>query len=961
MEPPDTRQVEKMQTDIAETHGNHSDEGETEWAPSDAFIHDMEALNSPPSEKSRYTHPTPEGKFMTELWKAPTGNGPLAHSCIQTNPFLRVEYEDIPFTTTSPKYQIREKLCVGGTPSYHGKFQELKLPYGFAGMPPLLIAVINDNICQAKLLLESGELPDTARATDGVTPLLAAIELHHTKMMYLLLYHKADVNKGSADNFTPLHGAIAHCNAIIVGQLLQYGANANAITKSGVSPLIAVMECDVDDKKEMCTLLLKHGADPNKQEFKHGITPLYAAAQNGEVDCVKILLASGAKPNVVVDVGESPLVAAIRHGYCDVVIALLENKADPNFGAHLGMSPLILALSRGSGPLPWALIDFGADMKAVAPDGETALAYALEHGMNDIVAKMISHKDGPPIPAKYKHQFLQLSVDQDNIPLMKVLLEQGSNPNYINNDGEYILTCAIRNGLTEMVCLLLEAGADPNVRNGQSLIEAICGGHTDIVHALLIRGADPNAHTVSQTALICACQSTKNKDIVKMLLEAKADPNIKIGTKSPITEAIQLGNIEIVTMLLVAHANLPRDPDMSQLMVAVERGDITMTKLLLDYKENPNIIIDGKTVLGTALEKGFNSISEILLDRGADIKGISLPVAVAHGANMRVINKLLEKGIDPNQQDSLGPALIRAITFMQKEVVELLLLFKANPNIIDDFALRDKGHVTPLRQAVSLGAPQMLEILFENGASLSEDTKLGCNTTLLQEAVMRGYDQSVEVLLKYNADPNSAPGDSDPPLVTAIRNNNARGIANLLLATHANPNASSRVDGQCVLHMAISQKMQELITPLLDAGADPNVQCAFTGETPLHLAVESNSAFMVTELIKHGANPNIARWMDGLSPIGCAYKLNRDGLRNLMMDSAHRHTRISVPQRPEKAPAVSHLCVVCCNEEVSQVCVPCHHACLCKKCYIQLPLHGDFPDCPVCRHAITSTIQIFFS
>jgi ankyrin repeat protein len=960
MEPPDTRPVEEMKTDVAETHGNHSDEGETEWAPSDAFIHDMEALNSPPSEKSRYTHPIPEGKFMTELWKAPTGNGPLAHSCIQTNPFLRVEYEDIPFTTTSPKYQTREKLCVGGTPSYHGKFQELKIPYGFAGMPPLLIAVINDNMFQAKELLESGELPDTARATDGVTPLLAAIELHHTEMMYLLLYHKADVNKGSADNFTPLHGAIAHCNAIIVRQLLQYGANANAITKSGVSPLIAVMECDVDDKKEMCTLLLKHGADPNKQEFKHGITPLYAAAQNGEVDCVKILLASGAKPNVVVDVGESPLVAAIRHGYCDVVTALLENKADPNFGAHLGMSPLHLAMSRESVVISQALIANGADLTAVAPNGKTAFMCAMDNPrLVSICYTMALHKDCPPLSMECKEYLLGIAFKDGSISLLKVLLKNGVDPNYINKCGDTLLTCAIKNGQTEMVCLLLEAGADPN-RNSQNLIDAICDGHTDIVHALLIRGADANAHTSSQSALICACQSTKNTDMVKMLLEARADPNLKIGTTSPITAAIQLGNVEIVTMLLVAHAILPRDPDMSQLMVAVKRGDRHMIKLLLDYKEDPNSIVQGKSVLGIALEIGFNSISEMLLDRGADIKGISLPIAVANGANMSVIKKLLEKGIDPNQQDSLGPALIHAITFLRKELVELLLSFKANPNIIDDFALRDKGHVTPLRQAVTLGAPQFLEILFENGASLSEDTKLGCNTTLLQEAVMRGYDQPVEVLLKYNADPNSAPGDSDPPLVTAIRNRNT-GMAKLLLAAHANPNASSRADGQFVLHMALAQNMQELITPLLDAGADPNIQSPLTGNTPLHLAVDNNSAFMVTELIKYGANPNIARWLDGLSPIGSAYKLYRTGLRDLMTDSAHRHTRISAPKQPEKTPASSHICIVCYREEVSQVCVPCHHACLCKKCYIQLPMHGDFPDCPMCRHAITSTIQIFFS
>jgi len=82
-----------------------------------------------------------------------------------------------------------------------------------------------------------------------------------------------------------------------------------------------------------------------------GDTPLHFAAWQGHVDCVALLLDSGADPNVQGDRGWTPLHYACHHEQREVAQLLLGRGAFPDVEDDDGYTPLQIATQRGLGIL----------------------------------------------------------------------------------------------------------------------------------------------------------------------------------------------------------------------------------------------------------------------------------------------------------------------------------------------------------------------------------------------------------------------------------------------------------------------------------------------------------------------------------------------------------------------------------------------------------------------------------
>lgn len=90
---------------------------------------------------------------------------------------------------------------------------------------------------------------------------------------------------------TYLMTACAQKSALIINQLIKYGANPNDTLENGYSVLMMAASFG---SYEVIDALLKHGADTRQTRKVDGMTALMFAVFNGGLDKVKLLLQSGA-------------------------------------------------------------------------------------------------------------------------------------------------------------------------------------------------------------------------------------------------------------------------------------------------------------------------------------------------------------------------------------------------------------------------------------------------------------------------------------------------------------------------------------------------------------------------------------------------------------------------------------------------------------------------------------------
>jgi ankyrin repeat protein len=104
---------------------------------------------------------------------------------------------------------------------------------------------------------------------------------------------------------TALHGAVYWGHPEVARVLLDRGADPTRPTDSGFTPLHSAVAaptpyCPGDDERtvvETVTLLLEAGAEVNARS-RGGLTPLFTAAANGDLEVVCLLLERGADPSI---------------------------------------------------------------------------------------------------------------------------------------------------------------------------------------------------------------------------------------------------------------------------------------------------------------------------------------------------------------------------------------------------------------------------------------------------------------------------------------------------------------------------------------------------------------------------------------------------------------------------------------------------------------------------------------
>jgi ankyrin repeat protein len=120
-----------------------------------------------------------------------------------------------------------------------------------------------------------------------------------------------------------------------------------------------------------------------------------------------------------------------------------------------------------------------------------------------------------------------------------------------------LLQACYENDLGKVRSLLLDHGADPNLRDFRgwnAMIKASCYGRIEIIRLLLDHGIDPNFQDYDGcTVLMMASGGRGHIDMVRLLLDHGADPNLqnKYG-QDALVWASKRGHIDVVELLKAA-------------------------------------------------------------------------------------------------------------------------------------------------------------------------------------------------------------------------------------------------------------------------------------------------------------------------------------------------------------------------------------------------------------------------
>lgn len=177
-------------------------------------------------------------------------------------------------------------------------------------------------------------------------------------------------------------------------------ADVNAHYSDGRTPLH--MALSFHDAMDAAPFLIGRGADVNARTDL-GITPLHLAAEQGDIDVLRLLLAKGARVNAKtaassLDAGSTPLHKALEGmSSMSVLRLLLDHGADVNAQDRAGIAPLHLAAGRGMARGCRLLLERGAKVDLRRAKGWTPLHTAAANGRVDTVRLLLEAGADPAL------------------------------------------------------------------------------------------------------------------------------------------------------------------------------------------------------------------------------------------------------------------------------------------------------------------------------------------------------------------------------------------------------------------------------------------------------------------------------------------------------------------------------------------------------------------------------------
>ncbi|XP_054842458.1 ankyrin repeat and SOCS box protein 3 [Eublepharis macularius] len=307
-----------------------------------------------------------------------------------------------------------------------------------------------------------------------------------------------DFTEAYSDRCSAVGLAAREGNVKCLKKLIKQGYSVDVPDNRG---WMAIHEAAFYNKSDCLKLLL--GAAPSDDYIRaktfEGTCPLHLSASQGSLECVAVLLKSGANSNEVTKDANTPLFLAVENGHIDVIRLLLHHGANVN-GPHCWSewNSLHQACFRNYPEILKLLLDEGASVESEDDFGITPLFIASQYGNLECLRTLISYGANVNCQAKDRATPLFIAAQEGHGRCVELLLSKGADPNLYCNEEEWQLPihAAAQMGhlnilrflipVTDRLCGTAEGKMSP-------IYSAIYGGREDCLELLLEEGYSPDA------------------------------------------------------------------------------------------------------------------------------------------------------------------------------------------------------------------------------------------------------------------------------------------------------------------------------------------------------------------------------------------------------------------------------------------------------------------------------------
>ncbi|XP_065835605.1 putative ankyrin repeat protein RF_0381 isoform X2 [Oscarella lobularis] len=422
------------------------------------------------------------------------------------------------------------------------------------GETPFLVACRYGSAACVDLLISKG-CNRLAEDRSGEGALNLSIMVKEFEMTKKLVKMGFDVNKPCERNgFSSLHWAVLREKRIqiVVKFLIDNGANLEAETKAGMTPLLIAVCCD--DNVDLVDFLISKGCDVWKKD-RDGDGLLHLAAWRNRLKVAEYLIAIGMNIEHRNNRDETPFLLACKYGNADFVDLLISKGcnrlAESTTGGALalaiigrqfemtqklvklgfdvnkpcekadGYTSLHWAVSKEGNQIVNFLIEKGANLEAKTKTGSTPIMIAVYNGNVDLLDLLISKRCDVRAKDECGHGLLVVAVWGERVDMFKTILRMGFDVNEKCSNGRTCLHFAASDNSASIAALLLEQGADMEPRNkwGRTpFLTAVIRGSNNVANLLSAKGC--NIHAKDEDghgAFVLACRKHQY-DTVKLLL-----------------------------------------------------------------------------------------------------------------------------------------------------------------------------------------------------------------------------------------------------------------------------------------------------------------------------------------------------------------------------------------------------------------------------------------------------------